>query len=106
MPKARFFLFYLLSLKNTDISLEIRTKCLQNLSSWMPPRKLKVNPDKADIIVSNFLEMFFPTRLLAQEVTPPSAGNIGIGFDIALHFESHNNMWYISGLVLSYTWHA
>ena len=32
----------------------------------------------------------FPTRLLAQEVTPfPSARNLGIVFDSALHFKSH-----------------
>ena len=37
-----------LSLKNPDISLEILTKCLQDVSFWMSSRKLKLNPDNMD----------------------------------------------------------
>ena len=40
-----------LSLKNPDISLEILTKCLQDVSSWMSSRKLKLNPDKTDFLL-------------------------------------------------------
>ena len=62
----------------------------------MSSRKLKLNPDKTIflLIVSKVQrEIFsqcFPTRLLAQEVTPsPSARNLGIVFDSALNFKSH-----------------
>ena len=85
-----------LSLKNPDISLEILTKCLQDVSSWMSSRELKLNPDRTEfvLIVSKVQrEIFskcFPTRLLAQEVTPsPSARNLGIIFDIVLNVKSH-----------------
>ena len=85
-----------LSLKNPDISLEILTKCLQDVSSWMSSRKLKLNPDKSEFLLIGSKvqrEKFstcFPTKLLAQEVTPsPSARNLGIVFDSALNFKSH-----------------
>ena len=87
---TRIYLF--LSLKNPDISLEILTKCLQDVSSWMSSRKLKLNPDKTDFLLigskvqrENFSKCF-PTRLLAEEVASPSARNLGIVFDSALNF--------------------
>ena len=57
----------------------------------MSSRKLKPNPDKTEFLLigskvqrENFSKSF-PTRLLAQEVTPsPSARNLGIVFDSAL----------------------
>ena len=58
-----------LSLNNPDISLEILTKCLQDLSSWMSSRKLKLNPDKTDFFLIGSkvqrenLSKCFPTRL-------------------------------------------
>ena len=83
----------LFSLKNPHNSLEILTKCLQDVSFWMSSRRLKLNPDKTDFLLMGSKvqrEQFvkcFPTRLLAQEVTPsPSARNIGIVFDSALNF--------------------
>ena len=85
-----------LSLKNPDISLEILTKCLQDVPSWMSSRKLKLNPDKTDFLLigpkvqREKFSQCFPTRLLAQEVTPfPSARNLGIIFDSALNFKRH-----------------
>ena len=84
-----------LSLKNPDISLEILTKCLQDVSSWMSSSKLKPNPDKTEFLIigskvqcEKFSKCFL--RLLAQEVTPsPSARNLGIVFDSVLNFRSH-----------------
>ena len=62
----------------------------------MSARKLKLNPDKTEFLLIGSRvqrEKFskcFPTRLLAQEVTPsPSARNLGIVFDSALNFKSH-----------------
>ena len=62
----------------------------------MSARKLKLNPDKTEFLLIGSKvqrEKFskcFPTRLLAQEVTPsPSARNLGIVFDSALNFRSH-----------------
>ena len=40
-----------LSLKNPDISLTVLTKCLQDVSSWLSSRKLKLNPDKTDFLL-------------------------------------------------------
>ena len=66
------------------------------MSSWTSSRKLKLNPDKTKFLLIGSKvqrEKFskcFPTRLLAQEVTPsPSARNLGIVFDSALNFRSH-----------------
>ena len=62
----------------------------------MSSRKLKLNPDKTGFVLIGSkvhrekISKWFPTRLLAQEVTPsPSARNLGIVFDSALHFKSH-----------------
>ena len=62
----------------------------------MSSRKLTFNRDKTEFLLigpkvqrENFSKCF-PTRLLAQEVTPsPSARNLGIVFDSALNFKSH-----------------
>ena len=74
----------------------------------MSSRKLKLNPDKTELLLigSNVhREIFskcFPTRLLAQEVTPaPSARNLGIVFDSALNFKSH-----ISGISRACYYHV
>ena len=60
----------------------------------MSSRKIKLNPDKTEFLLigskvqrENFSKSF-PTRLLAQEVTP-FARNLGIVFASALHFKSH-----------------
>ena len=88
------FIFFLL--KNSDISLEILTKCLQDVSPWLSSRKLKLNPDKTEFLLigskvqrEHFSKCFL-TRLLAQEITPsPSSINLGIVFDSAINFKSH-----------------
>ena len=48
-----------LSLKNPDISLEIFTKCLQDVSSWMSSRKFKLNPDKTEFLLIGSEVNFF-----------------------------------------------
>ena len=99
-----------LSLKNPDITLKILTKCLQDVSSWMSSRKLRLNPDQTECLLIGYkvqreqISKCFPIRLLAQEVTPfPSARNLGIAFDSAINI---SYIWYISRLLLSYTRHA
>ena len=59
-------------------------------------KEIKLNPDKIEFLLIGSKvqrEKFskcFPTRLLAQEVTPsPSDTNLGIVFDSALNFKSH-----------------
>ena len=61
-----------LSVINPDISLEILTKCLQDVSSWMSSEKLKLNPDKTDFLLigskvqrENFSKCF-PTKLFCK----------------------------------------
>ena len=68
------------------------------MSSWMSSRKLRLNPDNTEFLLIGSKvqrEKFascFPTRLLAQEVTPsPSARNLGIVFDSALTLSMPNN---------------
>ena len=85
---------------NPNISLDILTKCLEkDVSSWMSSMKLKLNPDQTEfLLIGSKVQREknskrFPTRLLAQEVTPsPSARNLGIVFSY---------IWYISRLLLS-----
>ena len=91
---TQIYLFLLL--RNHDISFDILIKCLQDVSSWMSSRKLKLNPDKTDFLLIGSkvqrekISKCFPTRSMAQEVTPsPSARNLGIVFDSALNFKSH-----------------
>ena len=75
----------------------------------MSSRKLKLNPDKTDFLLigskvqrENFSKSF-PTRLLAQEVTPsPSARNLGIVFDSALNFKNHIH---VSGISRAFYYH-
>ena len=79
------------------ITLEkILTKCLQDVSSWMSSRKLKLNLDKTDFLIIGCkvqrenVSKCFPTRLLAQEVTlSSSARNLGVVFNSVLNFKSH-----------------
>ena len=77
-----------LSLKNLDISLEILTECLQDVSLGQSDETefLLIRSKKQS---ENFLKCF-PARLLAQEVKPsPAVRNLGIVFDSALNFASH-----------------
>ena len=82
--------------------MEILTKCLQDVSSWMSSRKLKLNPDKTGfLLIGSKVQHEIFSRLLAQEVTPsPSARNLGIVFDSALNFKSH-----ISGISRAWYYH-
>ena len=74
--------------------MEILTKCLPDVSSWMSSRKLKRNPDETEFLLIGSkvqrekISKCFSTRLLAQEVTPsPSARNLGIVFDSTLNLK-------------------
>ena len=76
---------YLFCWKNPDISLEILTKCLQDVSFWISSRKLKLDPDKTEFLLigskvrSEIFSKCFPIRLLTQAVThSPSARHLGI----------------------------
>ena len=92
-----------LSLKNPDISLEIITKYLLDVSSWMPQGRLKINPDNTELLLIgskvqvDFFRNVLQQDFLAQEVTPSSARYLCIVLDGALKFKSY--IWYISRLL-------
>ena len=70
------------------MSLSLVQQCLQDVSDWMIASKLKLNPDKTELILigtkaqRDKFKKYFPTKLLDQDVTPTdSARNLGAEFD-------------------------
>ena len=66
-----------LSLSKTDpeMSLSLVQQCLQDVSDWMIASKLKLNPDKTELLIGTRAQRdkfrkYFPTKLLDQDLTP------------------------------------
>ena len=87
-----------LSLSKTDpeMSLSLVQQCLQDVSDWMIASKLKLNPDKTELILigtksqRDKFKKYFPIKLLDQDVTPTdSARNLGVEFDKDFNFNKH-----------------
>ena len=87
-----------LSLSKTDpeMSLSLVQQCLQDVSDWMIASKLKLNPDKTELILigtkaqRDKFKKYFPTKLLDQDVTSTdSARNLGVEFDKDFKFKKH-----------------
>ena len=70
--------------------------CLASVQSWMSTNKLKLNPDKTELLLignerqrSKYLSMF-PIELLGVKTYPAkSARNLGVIFDKNFNFHSH-----------------
>ena len=83
-----------LSLSNTQESVSTLSDCLTDILFWMESSKLKLNPDKTDLIIigttqqRNRVISHFPVKLLGSD-TFPSVRSLGIVFDSDFNFRQH-----------------
>ena len=65
--------------------------CLASVQSWMSTIKLKLNPDKTEVLlIGNERRSMFPIGLLGVKTNPDkSARNLGAIFDKNFTFRSH-----------------
>ena len=85
-----------LSQSNRQESLSTLTYCLTDILSWMESIKLKLNPDKTDLIIigteqqRNKVINHFPVKLLGSDTFPSdTVRNLGVIFDSAFNFRQH-----------------
>ena len=88
-------IYLCLSKTDSEMSLSLVRKCLQDASDWMITSKLKLNSDKTKFILIGTksqweqIKKYFPTKLLDQDVTTDSAQNLGVVFDNDFNFTKH-----------------
>ena len=78
------------------MSLALLQDCLLDVGDWMRSSKLKLNPDKTEVLLfgtklprKEFMK-HFPAKLLHKKITPTdSARNLGVVFDGGLNFRKH-----------------
>ena len=84
-----------LSQLNAQESVSISRDCLTDILFWMESSKLKLNPDKTDLIIGtkqqrNIFITLFPVKLLGSDTYPSyTVRNIGVVFDSDLNFCQH-----------------
>ena len=78
------------------MSLSLLQDCLLDVRDWMISSKLKLNPDKTEVLLFGTklqrekCMQHFPAKLFDQEITPTnSARNLGVVFDGGLNFKKH-----------------
>ena len=89
-------IYITLSKSEPEMSLALLQDCLLDVGDWMRSSKLKLNPDKTEVLLfgtklhrKEFMK-HFPAILLDQEITPTdSARNLGVVFDGGLNFRKH-----------------
>ena len=85
-----------LSQSNVQESLSTLSDCLTDILSWMESSKLKLNPDKTDLIIigtkqqRNKVINHFPVKLLGSDTFPSDiVRNLGVVFDSDFNFRQH-----------------
>ena len=85
-----------LSQSNGQESLSTLSDCLTDILSWMESSKLKLNPDKTDLIIigtkqqRNKVINHFPVKLLGSDTFPSdTVRNLGVVFDSDFNFRQH-----------------
>ena len=85
-----------LSQSNAQESLSTFSDCLTDILSWMESSKLKLNPDKTDLIIigtkqqRNKVINHFPVKLLGSDTFPSdTVRNLGVIFDSDFNFRQH-----------------
>ena len=79
-----------------EMSLALLQDCLLDVGDWMRSSKLKLNPDKTEVLLfgtklhrKEFMKHFH-TKLLNHEMTPTDLSrNLGVVFDGGLNFRKH-----------------
>ena len=96
-----------LSQSNAQESVSTLSDCLTNILFWMKSIKLKLNPNKIDLIVigtkqqRNKVISHFPVKLLGSDTFPSdTVRNLGVVFDSDFNFRQH-----ISQVCKSYFYH-
>ena len=89
-------IYITLSKSEPEMSLALLQHCLFDVGHWMRSSKLKLNPDKTELLLFGTklhrkkIMKHFPAKLLDQEIRPTdSARNIGVVFDGGLNFRKH-----------------
>ena len=87
-----------LSQSNVQESLSTLSDCLTDILSWMESSKLKLNPDKTDLIIigteqqRNKVINHFPVKLLGSDTFPSdTVRNLGVIFDSDFNFRQHSS---------------
>ena len=89
-------IYITLSKSETEMSLALLQDCLLDVGDWMRSRKLKLNPDKTEVLLfgtklhrKEFMK-HFPTKLINHEITPTDySRNLGVVFDGGLNFRKY-----------------
>ena len=89
-------IFLALHHRNFNSSFAELTECLTCVQKWMDIMKLKLNPEKTELIIigdrqsrESFI-LKFPTHLLGTSVSPTdTVKNLGVTFDFGNTFTSH-----------------
>ena len=83
-------------IKNVASALDKLSCCLEDVKGWLSSNKLKLNPDKTEIIVfgsksqSEKLNHFFPVNILSNLISPVDAvRKLGVCFDSDFSFSCH-----------------
>ena len=89
-------IYITLSKSEPEMSLALLQDCLLDVGDWMRSSKLKLNPDKTEVLLFGTklhrqkIMKHFPAKLLDHEITPTySARNLGVVFDGGLNFRKH-----------------
>ena len=84
-----------LSQSNAQGSVLNLSNCLTEILFWMELSKVKLNPEKIDIIIDtkhqqNRVIRYFPVKLLSSGTFPSdTVRNLGIGFESDLNCRQH-----------------
>ena len=89
-------LYVHLTHKNAASALDKLSHCLEDIKRWLSTNKLKLNPDKTEIIVfgsksqQEKLNHSFPANILGNLISPVDAvRNLGVWFDSDFSFSCH-----------------
>ena len=82
--------------RNFDSRMEELTECLKSVQEWMDGVKLKLNPEKTEVIiigdkpVRESIGPNFPVPLLQNNISPSAeVKNLGVVFDSDNSFNNH-----------------
>ena len=89
--------------RDTATALNSFQSCLASAQSWTSMNKLKLKPDKTELLLigNERQSLIFPIEILGVKTNPSnSAGNVGVIFDKTFTFYSH-----LSPVCISWFYH-
>ena len=99
-----------LSQSNAQESVSTLSDCLTDILFWMESSKLKLNPDKTDLIIigtkQNRVISHFPVKLLRIDTFPSNTvHNLGVVFDSDFYFRQHIFLRYVNPVSIIFDIH-